>query len=563
MAGALRAAARWYAQNGWHVFPCVPGQKVPLTPRGFHDATTDIAQIDAWWAAHPNANIGIATEASGLVVVDVDAKNSGDATYEALRAELGAEAFDTLTQITPSGGMHFAYATDGTVVKSGAHVLGQGIDLRAAGGYIVAAPSVVGGKTYTWEVGSSPRDRKPMVWPDVLAAKIVVRATSAPLQESGMIPAGERNATLASIAGSLRRRGLDYDEILGAIDVVNAKRCQPKVELREVERIVQSICRYAPDDIIGAIPEPTPDSVSHVAQVFAQIHDTFDEHGAPIPFGVTLLDARLGGMYPGQMTVLAARTGAGKTSGAEHIIERAARVCKVLVFSLEMGQRRLVERIAARRMGASVRKYREAGRPMDDVKWFDGLDLHIVGKSNAMTVDHIVEHIERVSPRLTVIDHARHICGWLPRDGKMRADLSPAFVMQALSEAAERLSTHIVLLSQVNRNADGTRPSLADLRDSGSVEENADNVIFLHRPFQFGDTEPSVLCDIDPETRLYVVDDVMEWCVWKSRESGTFIAHTGWRGPLMQVYDYAPDAEERFKRCCLRDTSKKSKRGAA
>ncbi len=67
---ALLEAALTYADLGYAVFPCVPGDKNPLTQHGFLDATTDAARIEAWWATHPDANIGLST--AGLLVVDVD-----------------------------------------------------------------------------------------------------------------------------------------------------------------------------------------------------------------------------------------------------------------------------------------------------------------------------------------------------------------------------------------------------------------------------------------------------------------------------------------------------------
>ena len=60
MSTLLDAALR-YAALGYPVFPCLPGEKAPITPHGFRDATTDIAQIEAWWAKHPDANIGLPT----------------------------------------------------------------------------------------------------------------------------------------------------------------------------------------------------------------------------------------------------------------------------------------------------------------------------------------------------------------------------------------------------------------------------------------------------------------------------------------------------------------------
>lgn len=141
----LSATARELAVAGVPVFPCVPGGKRPLTPRGFHDATTELDQIDAWWQRHPEANIGVPTgAASGVVVVDVDvhAPVDGYRAFErAHRAGLvGAWQF---LVTTPSGGMHAYYpATPGEAQRSW-QAARAGIDFRGDGGYILVPPSAV------------------------------------------------------------------------------------------------------------------------------------------------------------------------------------------------------------------------------------------------------------------------------------------------------------------------------------------------------------------------------------------------------------------------------------
>ncbi|MDE2101742.1 MAG: bifunctional DNA primase/polymerase [Patescibacteria group bacterium] len=571
MSKQLLASALWYASAGWYVFPCFETRdgrctcgklgcenagKHPRTERGFHDASTDENTIRAWWRRWPEANIGVATGASALVVVDVDTKNQGDATYEALRAELGSEVFETVTALTPSGGSHLVYVTDGSKVSSGAHVLGQGIDIRADGGYIVVAPSTVNGKEYRWEVGYSPREHKSLMWPDELAAKIVKREFAKPLEDAKKIGAGERDVTLASLAGSMRRRGFDFDEIVGALQVTNFKRCDPPLAIADVDRIAKSICRYQPDEVIGQdLETPQIDiEARSISEVFADIHNR-SENSIALPFGVRRLDEGLGGMELGYLTVLGARTGVGKTAVQEHILESAARMGDVLLLSLEMKDTRIAERMAARHESYSVREYREMGRPMEDTSWLDELRLKVVSKTNKIDVDAIGKLVAKHKPQLIAIDHARHIKGWLPK-GNRRADLAPAEIMEELSQMAEEYRTHVLLLSQVVRQADGERPSLADLRDSGSVEENADTVIFLHRPFQFGDWT---------QDGGQGPDDVMEFLVWKSRESGTFTAHTVWNGGRMRVVDLPFGdvyAEAHYKRCCNGDTKKKRGRAA-
>src|SRR5699024_8549698 len=74
----LLDAARSLASAGVPVFPCVPREKRPLTRRGFHDATTDLDQVSAWWDRWPSANIAIPTgPASGIEVVDIDIGSTG------------------------------------------------------------------------------------------------------------------------------------------------------------------------------------------------------------------------------------------------------------------------------------------------------------------------------------------------------------------------------------------------------------------------------------------------------------------------------------------------------
>lgn len=144
---ALRYATKWA------VFPCKPGAKVPACEHGCKDATRDAEQIRRWWTAMPEANIGIATgPASGIFVLDVD----GDEGLEAL-VDIGEGIPGTLTQATPSGGLHLVFAYPAEVGNS-ARKLGPCLDTRGAGGYIVAAPSVhPNGGVYRWANRGEPQ----------------------------------------------------------------------------------------------------------------------------------------------------------------------------------------------------------------------------------------------------------------------------------------------------------------------------------------------------------------------------------------------------------------------
>jgi hypothetical protein len=108
---SLTGAARVFATAGVPVFPCVPGEKRPLTEHGFHDATADVRQVAAWWRRWPGANIGVPTgAASGLEVVDVDVKTAGSefTGFNQARPAGLVDGWQALVR-TPSGGMHAYY----------------------------------------------------------------------------------------------------------------------------------------------------------------------------------------------------------------------------------------------------------------------------------------------------------------------------------------------------------------------------------------------------------------------------------------------------------------------
>jgi hypothetical protein len=140
-------AAQRYAAYGWPVFPCALGEKVPVTRRGFLDASTDPERISLWWKSDPDRNVAIATGAPGPDVVDVDqhgeAGNGFAAWNRASRA--GLVSHPRAIVRTPSGGMHAYFA--GTDQRSG-KLTGQHLDFRAQGGYVLAPPSAVAGRRY-------------------------------------------------------------------------------------------------------------------------------------------------------------------------------------------------------------------------------------------------------------------------------------------------------------------------------------------------------------------------------------------------------------------------------
>lgn len=158
----VAAVAHGLADAGVPVFPCVPGGKRPLTAHGFHDATTDSGQVEAWWGQHPEANLAIPTgAASGVVVVDVDVHGSVDGYESFGRADrAGLVSGWQLLVATPSGGMHAYYPATPDREQRSWQARRAGIDFRGDGGYIVVPPSTVstGGESAGYRVRRNTTD---------------------------------------------------------------------------------------------------------------------------------------------------------------------------------------------------------------------------------------------------------------------------------------------------------------------------------------------------------------------------------------------------------------------
>jgi len=254
-----------YAKRGWPVLPlhnisngagecscgnaeCQSQGKHPRTARGLKDASMDETVITGWFAEWPMANIGIVTgEASGLVVLDVDP--GGEDSLAKLEEQHGALP-DTVQSLTGRG-RHLLFKHPGFPIKNKVAVA-PGVDVRGDGGYVVAPPSLhASGKLYAWELAHHPDEIEPAVMPQWLIALCNGADTkhSAAPPAGDKIKAGSRNATLLSLAGTMRRRGMSAEAIRAALEAENVSKCEPPLPASEVRQIAQSIGRYkAPEE---------------------------------------------------------------------------------------------------------------------------------------------------------------------------------------------------------------------------------------------------------------------------------------------------------------------------
>jgi len=255
-----------YAANGYYVFPVF--NKIPLTQRGFKDASVDTACIITWFEENPKADIGIACGMSRIGVIDVDIKNG--AQGEASLAELQANGFTlpaTVVTKTRSGGRHLAYYDPQGVCPSVASKLADGIDTRGVGGLVVAA----GSTGYDFVQGSL-LDTRPEDLPELpswVPWKIALNRSERKAQErqasggdnpeSGRkLRAGEgRNADLVKRAGMLKRAGLTGDDLEAAVLALNESCYDPPMdEARVRNTVLKSAHSWQEDEWVPGESDP-------------------------------------------------------------------------------------------------------------------------------------------------------------------------------------------------------------------------------------------------------------------------------------------------------------------
>jgi hypothetical protein len=274
---ALELAAR-----GFHVFPLEPNGKLPVIKDYPNKATRDPETIKRWFE-NAHRNIGISTtkfgEDQALVVVDVDNKGEkrGDEQLLALEME-GHELPASFEQSTPTGGRHIIYVTDTACNQGGANVLGNGLDVRSRGGYIVAPGSQIDGKKYSqinghstlvpapdWLVhrlGSS-RERvaaEPIALGNIDPDRAIVRAMEYLKTAPVAVEGNGGDSVTFKVAARLKDLGCTLPQAFTLMVDWN-DRCEPPWETAELSEKVQHAYQYGREPAGVAAPEAVFDVV--------------------------------------------------------------------------------------------------------------------------------------------------------------------------------------------------------------------------------------------------------------------------------------------------------------
>ncbi len=238
---------------------------------------------------------------------------------------------------------------------------------------------------------------------------------------------------------------------------------------------------------LKAINEIVSDTYMHIAQLAGPDREQF----LGIRSGFQHLDAVTSGLNKSDLILIAARPAMGKTAFALNIAENVARTQKekqVCIFSLEMPREQLVSRLMSSAAQVDSHKLRsgylngeEWVRLATAASYLNGLPIYI-DDTASITVQQIKAKLRRMKNLgLVVIDYLGLIATTLRTENRVQI---VGEITRQLKIMAKELDVPIILLSQLSRGPESRtdkRPMLSDLRESGSIEQDADIVMFLYR----------------------------------------------------------------------------------
>ncbi len=204
--------------------------------------------------------------------------------------------------------------------------------------------------------------------------------------------------------------------------------------------------------------------------------------------GLTKLDDITCGLHNQELTIIGARPGVGKTTFALQIAQNIASKSKEVLFvSLEMSDAQLIQKMIART--GNVQSYRMRKGTLEDTDWFKIVKASeelAKLKFNITTKIRNVQQLEILAKKLKnqnklgllIIDYIQLLRN---ADKFNNREQEVADISRRLKLLSLELEIPIIALCQLNRNASRNEPTLADLRESGSLEQDADNILFLYK----------------------------------------------------------------------------------
>jgi len=258
-----------------------------------------------------------------------------------------------------------------------------------------------------------------------------------------------------------------------------------------------------------------------------------------IPTGFEEYDTPYGGLHPGELVIVAGRPSMGKSALSLNIAEYLLNEdFGVLLFSVEMRQEEIVKRLLSQRSGISyyaihnekVNPEAERGRLADFTNWIQDRKFVIVDTpqmqpTEILSISRTLKHKHDI--RLVILDYLQ----LLTMSGYHHRNDEIASISRQMKLLARELDIPVIVVSQLNRqleNREDKRPQMADLRESGAIEQDADVILFLYREDYY-----------KKKQKGYTVNNEVELIVAKHRNGPTSTIPLQWQGGIMRFDNLA------------------------
>ena len=266
---------------------------------------------------------------------------------------------------------------------------------------------------------------------------------------------------------------------------------------------VEDVVNDAEKAVFGVSERRLSHQLQPISQVLSEYYDRIDylarhrDETIGVPTGFIDLDRLLGGMQPSDLLIIAGRPGQGKSGFCISVAKNASQLHKkhVALFSLEMSNDQLVQRLIAQETGIDSQRLRLASLHDDEWPIFTQAvsvlgDTHIyLDDTQAITPLQLHTKCRRlhmeVGLDLIIVDYLQLMTGDVRIENRVQ---EVSYISRNLKALARELKVPVLAAAQLSRAVESRRPPrpiLSDLRESGSLEQDSDIVMFIYRPDQY------------------------------------------------------------------------------
>lgn len=263
---------------------------------------------------------------------------------------------------------------------------------------------------------------------------------------------------------------------------------------------VESVMDEAEKAIFGVSERRTTRDLRSIREVLSEYYDRIDQlagrdlESMGVPTGFVDLDRLLGGLQPSDFLIVAGRPGSGKTAFMLSAAKNAAQKYKkhVAVFSLEMSSEQLVQRIIAQETGIDSQRLRTGKLNEEEWPLFThaievlGDTIIFLDDTPALTPLQLRTKCRRLHLEfqldLILVDYLQLMSSGVRSENRVQ---EVSYISRNLKVLARELNVPVLAAAQLSRAIEqrtDKEPVLSDLRESGSLEQDADIVMFIHRP---------------------------------------------------------------------------------